>query len=126
MNVYSHISLYENLIFHGITSPDSSLISIIPFRYVTSDVAFNLGIHFPACHVQQFAHQTNFESFPQYRLDGLPSFQTDPAHPLPMCMPFTNVGRDVQSVVGARNESTYGKWGQLSSNKNNRSNFIIF
>ena len=103
------------------------MILIIPARYDTSDVAFILGIHFPACHVQQFAHQTNFGSFPQYRLDGLPSFQTAPAHPLWMCMPFTNVGRDVQSVVGARKEmyTAYGVNG-VQTKIINRSNFIIF
>ena len=56
--------------------------TIIPFRYDTALDTF-LGMHFPACHLQQFANQTSFGSLPQYCFDELPSFQTAPAHPFP-------------------------------------------
>ena len=112
LNIPCWIGLVQNKL------PNASSMTIIPFRY---DIALDtfLGMHFPACHLQQFANQTSFGSSPQYCFDELPSFQIAPAHPFPLCIPLTNVGRDVQSNPAATTYYVYSKSRWCSFNREN-------
>ena len=99
--------IIENLFFIKITSlAKNHHILIITELSVSIPVLVLLlfGTHLPSCHVQQLDHQVYLGSLPQYRLEGLPSCQTAPEHPLPCTIPFIDVGKMLQLVNSTNND----------------------